>query len=402
MGSGNKRDTLRERKILSNSQKVSKSSDSHRLKDDLDKLVVWRSPFLTTYYFVLEVGVLLQMLWSKMYDHKKKLLSSVAIFILLFVLSQIKGPHQATLQYLWGRFSWSMYWMGLGVLSSIGLGTGLHTFVMYLGPHIASVTLAGYECGGLNFPEPPYPQQIICPSQIDPRWVVSVWNIMWKVRLESIMWGAGTALGELPPYFMARASKRSGAKENDLQELENLQSMDSNSDDVNFIDRMKLMVQVLIQKVGFFGILACASIPNPLFDLAGIMCGHFEVPFWTFFGATLLGKAVIKMMLQKFFVIVAFSDTLMERLLDSCSYVPILGPFFQTTVSQLLAKQKAKLYNPTDSSSDRSIFELGFQLFIISMILYFIVSIINSFAQTNYKKSKNKRLNFNSKKISKD
>ena len=40
------------------------------------------------------------------------------------------------------------------------------------------------------------------------------------------------------------------------------------------------------------------QIPNPLFDLAGITCGHFLVPFWTFFGATLIGKAVFKMLLQ--------------------------------------------------------------------------------------------------------
>lgn len=41
-----------------------------------------------------------------------------------------------------------------------------------------------------------------------------------------------------------------------------------------------------------------SQIPNPLFDLAGITCGHFLVPFWTFFGATLIGKAVFKMLLQ--------------------------------------------------------------------------------------------------------
>jgi len=35
-----------------------------------------------------------------------------------------------------------------------------------------------------------------------------------------------------------------------------------------------------------------------LFDLAGITCGHFLVPFGTFFGATLIGKAVIKMHIQ--------------------------------------------------------------------------------------------------------
>ena len=34
----------------------------------------------------------------------------------------------------------------LGVASSIGLGTGLHTFVLYLGPHIAKVTMVAYEC----------------------------------------------------------------------------------------------------------------------------------------------------------------------------------------------------------------------------------------------------------------
>jgi len=39
----------------------------------------------------------------------------------------------------------------LGVLSSIGLGTGLHTFVLFLGPHIAEVTAAAYTCGNLNF-----------------------------------------------------------------------------------------------------------------------------------------------------------------------------------------------------------------------------------------------------------
>ncbi len=40
------------------------------------------------------------------------------------------------------------------------------------------------------------------------------------------------------------------------------------------------------------------KVPNPLFDLAGITCGHFLVPFWTFFGATLIGKAIIKVHIQ--------------------------------------------------------------------------------------------------------
>lgn len=55
--------------------------------------------------------------------------------------------------------TWSLYWIGLGILSSVGFGTGLHTFILYLGPHIAKVTLAAYECNALNFPSPPYPDE---------------------------------------------------------------------------------------------------------------------------------------------------------------------------------------------------------------------------------------------------
>ena len=38
------------------------------------------------------------------------------------------------------------WWVGLGIASSIGFGTGLHTFVLYLGPHIAKVTMAANAC----------------------------------------------------------------------------------------------------------------------------------------------------------------------------------------------------------------------------------------------------------------
>lgn len=34
-----------------------------------------------------------------------------------------------------------LYWLVLGIMSSVGLGTGLHTFVLYLGPHIAKTTI---------------------------------------------------------------------------------------------------------------------------------------------------------------------------------------------------------------------------------------------------------------------
>merc|ERR1712141_190870 len=90
----------------------------------------------------------------------------------------------------------------------------------------------------------------------------------------------------------------------------------ANQEEMNWFDRAKLGVEKLVERVGFFGILACTSIPNPLFDMAGITCGHFLIPFWTFFGATLIGKAFIKMHIQKVFVILAFNNQLMETLIS--------------------------------------------------------------------------------------
>lgn len=43
----------------------------------------------------------------------------------------------------------------------------------------------------------------------------------------------------------------------------------------------------------------CALVrPNAAFDLCGLCCGAFKMPFWKFFGATLLGKAFVKVNMQ--------------------------------------------------------------------------------------------------------
>ncbi|CAH2005432.1 unnamed protein product [Acanthoscelides obtectus] len=291
----------------------------------------------------------------------------------------------------------------VGILSSVGLGTGLHTFLLYLGPHIAAVTLAAYECESLNFPEPPYPDDIICPNEKDPL-LISIWSIMSKVRLEAMCWGAGTALGELPPYFMARAARLSGIdpedEDDDLKELEELEKKKQNRDQLTLVERGKLFVEEIVQKVGFLGILACASIPNPLFDLAGITCGHFLVPFWTFFGATLIGKAIIKMHIQKLFVIIAFNETLIEKAIDWLKVVPVVGAKLQVPFTAFLDGQKLKLHKKTAGNvpeASGNILSGIFEKFVIGMVLYFIISIVNSLAQSYHKRIHKKHA-----KVSKD
>ncbi len=53
--------------------------------------------------------------------------------------------------YIQQNIFWYLYWVALGIASSIGLGTGLHTFLLFLGPHIAKVTIVAFECGSTDF-----------------------------------------------------------------------------------------------------------------------------------------------------------------------------------------------------------------------------------------------------------
>lgn len=91
---------------------------------------------------------------------------------------------------------------------------------------------------------------------------------MSKVRLEAFLWGAGTALGELPPYFMARAARISGYDlddDEDMQEFEELKKKEEEGGKLNWLDRAKLAMEKTVERVGFLGILACASVSRFIF-----------------------------------------------------------------------------------------------------------------------------------------
>lgn len=126
--------------------------------------------------------------------------------------------------------------------------------------------------------------------------------------------------------------------------------------------------------------------------MAGITCGHFLVPFGTFFGATLIGKAVIKMHIQKIFVIIAFNEPLIERAVHFLGKVPMMGKKLQEPFKAFLADQKTKYHRRSNTKLPESRSRLAkmFEIFVVTMIVYFIASIVNSFAQ-NYHKRINKK-----------
>lgn len=95
----------------------------------------------------------------RLLEHKLWIAIFIAIIAISSALYNVPGNHQFIVSAIRANLWFCVYWVGLGVLSSVGLGTGLHTFLLYLGPHIASVTLAAYECNSLQFPSPPYPDE---------------------------------------------------------------------------------------------------------------------------------------------------------------------------------------------------------------------------------------------------
>ncbi|XP_071093970.1 vacuole membrane protein 1-like [Haliotis cracherodii] len=373
-------------------------------RQEREHLVLWKKPLLTLFYFVFESGCLINSLILRLWRRKRTVLAVLVLTAILTILYNVEGAHQPMVMFIRKHLLWCGYWMGLGILSSVGLGTGLHTFLLYLGPHIASVTLAAFECMSVDFPEPPYPNSIICPEQEEE--YMTLWTIMSKVRIEAVMWGAGTAIGELPPYFMARAARLSGAdlEEDEFEEIEELiHEKQANPDELGFMEKAKLSVHNLVQRVGFFGILACASIPNPLFDLAGITCGHFLIPFWTFFGATLIGKAIIKMHIQKLFVIFLFSKQHVESIVRLLGSIPMVGMSLQTPFAKWLEHQKQKLHHKmgTGAPSDTNVLSWIFEKVVIVMVIYFVLSIVNSMAQSYHKRlSRAKHTVMNKTKVS--
>ncbi|XP_036416912.1 vacuole membrane protein 1-like [Colossoma macropomum] len=385
---------------------ASLSELKQRNKKERLTLVLWNRPALTLHYFLLEMFITLKEWIRRLWQQRGTVFAFLLLLFLFFITYSIEGAHQKYVRLLEKKCLWCAYWLGLGILSSVGLGTGLHTFLLYLGPHIASVTLAAYECGSVDFPEPPYPDQIICPHAESGEGVgvaegavigtvagdVSLWAIISKVRLEACMWGAGTAIGELPPYFMARAARLSGTEPDDEDYAEFEEMLEQTDTAQDFATRVKLAVQKMVQRVGFFGILACASIPNPLFDLAGITCGHFLVPFWSFFGATLIGKAVIKMHIQKLFVIITFSKHIVEQMVSLIGAVPLFGASLQKPFREYLETQRAKLHRAGEAApADENWLSWLFEKVVIIMVCFFVCSIINSMAQSYVKRIQQKK-----------
>jgi len=94
-----------------------------------------------------------------------------------------------------------VWWVGLGVLSSIGLGTGMHSGILFLFPHILKVCrsaeacqAAGFDTRGNMWFAMGASELFACApaGQSSPDSWLNVWL---AVLPASVLWGGGTAAG---------------------------------------------------------------------------------------------------------------------------------------------------------------------------------------------------------------
>lgn len=393
---------------------ISELQEQHRL--DLENLTLKSQPFKTFQFFIL--ATLQYLKRSGLYVLKKGgwfLVLTILVVASGILLIGVVYPHEKHVQELLLYSRFVLWWLALGVASSIGLGSGLHTFVLYLGPHIALFTIKAVQCGRVDLKSAPYDtiQLKKGPSWLDKDCAqfgppiyslladslvrVPLSKILPQVQLEAVLWGVGTALGELPPYFISRAARLSGSR---LEAMEELDAASSEADGFlsAFVKKMKRWFLTHSQHLNFFTILVLASVPNPLFDLAGIMCGQFGIPFWKFFMATLIGKAIIKTHIQTVFIISVCNNQLLElvenELIWALSHIPGFSSMLPSIIAKLHLVKDKYLTNsvpdpiPVNATAKpwKFSFTLVWNTVVWIMLLNFFVKIVTATAQKQLKR----------------
>ena len=216
-------DKVKSSKSKSSRSKLSKTSGKHIPTVIEAELSLWASPITTVAYFFAELYDLALKAVSYALSHRISVAFLSTFLISFLVARTVNGPYQQVALVYEDAFFWYSYWVILGIASSIGLGTGLHTFVLFLGPFIARVTMVGYECGNLDFKTRGLVGETFVCQKPNSAAALTMLAIYFKVLFESFAWGAGTAIGELPPYFVARAAALAGKEDEEFDHIQALQ-----------------------------------------------------------------------------------------------------------------------------------------------------------------------------------
>jgi len=369
-------------------QTAARRKESKQLMLDRQNILIWRRPVSTTWLFGCTVvdAVRSATRWL-LKNYLTTLLPTAVLLAVYLGAAAVDGPHTPLLVELEHSVLFAVWWIGLGVLSSIGLGTGMHSGMLFLFPHILKTVLFAETCGHLNFDSRinmwdkalTNSAEFVClaPSGAPVRW----FTLCAKLLPAGILWGAGTAAGEIPPYFVSYSAAKLGSKAND--ELDELKI----NNDV--MTRMKRWMIDILKRFGFWAVLGFSAYPNAAFDLVGICCGHFMMPFWTFFSGTMIGKGFIKAPGQVAGAVAVFGSSTRSMLLRGVAAV--LAPAHLEVFTQKLHEgihKFQRIHDDGHSSHDDSkatVSGIGpaqvWNLFVVSLVGYFALSCIHQFAK---------------------
>lgn len=245
------------------------------------------------------------------------------------------------------------WWIILGVLSSIGFGTGLHSGMMFLFPHVLQVVAAAEAChtteGLVSWYQ--HPCKLDCSTTSGPKddSSVTIMRLWLSVTVPCMLWGVGTAIGELPPYAVSKTARLSGTSDSEFEA-----EMKEAKERKDVFSRMKVWTIEFTEKHGFLGVFLLASWPNAAFDMCGMCCGYLLMPFWTFFIATALGKGVVKVNGQAFFFVNLFGSGFFKVLLSAVDSLNgmlrgVIGK--DLNLSELAVKFRTKLLSQFELQS---------------------------------------------------
>ncbi|RLN59671.1 hypothetical protein BBJ29_004012 [Phytophthora kernoviae] len=347
----------------------STSAQAEKLRLERKKLTLFRRPFSTLYHFSI---VLLRFFkWLALRVQRSNATRFVLLPLLLgwIAASSVDGSHRLLLDEFNKSVKFVVWWVGLGVLSSVGLGTGMHSGILFLFPHIFLVVQGAQECKSLDF---------------DSR------HHMWFHPFEA-------NCQDVPQVStVTRAARLAGQRNEEFEEISDSKSQ------YNIMNSMKDWMIRFLQKHGFFGVLLMSAWPNMAFDLCGICCGHFLMPFWTFFGATLIGKALIKVNLQAVFFITIFTDAHLKRVEAIIGQITPAQWGLGSRVSEFLLECREKFHSAQvkataeqagiqTATSTSLVSQLGSWV-MVAFIAYFAISCIEQFAQQHAAEEDEKKL----------
>lgn len=225
-------------------------------------LTLLQSPFSTLTHAVVQGKKYI--LWGRRkYLPSHVLLALAAISAAIYAGFQVEGPHTTVLNQLWFYGEFIVWWMGLGILSSVGLGTGMHTGMLFTFPHAFQTVMSADACGNLDFNSNANmwyrsaddSHAFTCLSP-DVTVEVSYLILVLKVLPVFIVWGVGTAIGEVPPYFIAYMARSAGENNPDMEDIDAIRGKNDP------ISKMQVWMIDFMKWGGFWGIVAMAAWPN--------------------------------------------------------------------------------------------------------------------------------------------